>query len=289
MSGLYSGSFLDIFQWKQISLLSSKLKLSHPESVGNKERQLYLHTCALHHITNRHPLSQFSTMYIHVGTTDFQRALSGNVLISQHFLRLRWAAGFQWALSHTAQRTPTRPHSYRKHNDTMKSERGLRGTRSAGQPFAGWGLGSSSSGGGASSPVAAWPSSCVERLTEKRFQYREGGGGGRCCPREDSTIRVRWSSDQTDVNLAGASPSSRSCGLVRGWGGGWEGPLAATPPCLPAPHRSRSPGRGSEDPAEQRWLWNKFKEMTHSLWMRESGLRYVRQARADSSSIILFM
>lgn len=44
-----------------------------------------------------------------------------------------------------------------------------------------------------------------------------------------------------------ASPSSQRCGWARAWVGGWAGPLTATPPCRPAPRRSRSPSRGSEE------------------------------------------
>lgn len=62
--------------------------------------------------------------------------------------------------------------------------------------------------------------------------------------------QVGRSLDQEDVTLAEVPPSSQSCGLVHVWGGGWEGPPTATPQCLPAPHRSRSPGRGSKDQAE---------------------------------------
>lgn len=62
---------------------------------------------------------------------------------------------------------------------------------------------------------------------------------------------VGWVWIRQDVIPAEVSPSSQSCGLVRAWGGGWEGPLTARPPCLPAPHRSRSPGRGSKDQTQE--------------------------------------
>lgn len=88
---------------------------------------------------------------------------------------------------------------------------------------------------------------------------------------EYSMIRLGRCWDWTDVILAEASPSSQSCGLVRVWGGGWEGPLTATPPCLPAPRRSRSPGRGSEDRAEEVRV-SSFKETTHAFWIRNCRL-----------------
>lgn len=50
-----------------------------------------------------------------------------------------------------------------------------------------------------------------------------------------------------DVIPEEVSPSSQMCGSVHVWGGGWEGPPTATPLCPPAPRRSRSPSRGSEE------------------------------------------
>lgn len=63
--------------------------------------------------------------------------------------------------------------------------------------------------------------------------------------RERGRLQVGFA--RPDVIPEEASPSSRRCGWARAWGGGWEGPLTATPPCRPAPRRSRSPSRGSEE------------------------------------------
>lgn len=77
-------------------------------------------------------------------------------------------------------------------------------------------------------------------------------GVRRRCHCSPSVYIIRLRGSAWAVILAGASPSSQSCGLAHVWGGGWEGPLTATPPCPPAPRRSKSPGKGSEEQAEQR-------------------------------------
>lgn len=113
-----------------------------------------------------------------------------------------------------------------------------------------------------------WTAGCVKKLKGGMFQYF-----GLVCNLFLLSLGVQHaqfglSLDQTDVILAEVSPSSQSCGLVHVWGGGWEGPLTATPPCLPAPHRSRSPGRGSKGQAEE-LIVIFSKETKHAFWMRE--------------------
>ena len=80
-----------------------------------------------------------------------------------------------------------------------------------------------------------------------RQEYFGGTGLKPAAAVSESTVWRCWAEFRSDVILAEGSPSSQKSGLVHVWGGGWEGPLTATPPCPPAPHRSRSPGRGSEE------------------------------------------
>lgn len=96
-------------------------------------------------------------------------------------------------------------------------------------------------------PPSPWRASKAERLQcfiQSVMCY--------CCRLEVRQPSGRGSLSE-DVIPEEVSPSSQRCGWARVWGGGWEGPLTATPPCHPAPHRSRSPSRGSEEGSTVSW------------------------------------
>lgn len=131
------------------------------------------------------------------------------------------------------------------------------------------------------SSAGCYTSSCVKRRKVPVFWGALGGCNWLLLP-----VGVQWdqagqSSDQADVILVGASPSSQSCGLVHVWGGGWEGRLTATPPCPPAPHRSRSPGTGSKGQAQESVVSSSRK--WHMLCGRQIRVKLRRYRRGQQN------
>lgn len=159
------------------------------------------------------------------------------------------------------------PHTVKKERKKKKSQNEirawsfdeirLRGMQSVHHPFSG--RNSSSLDRKASSFATAEPPAVQRGWEEESCSILVGSRTRSCCVWENSMLSS-LSRDETDVIVEEVFPSSQSCGLVHVSGGGWEDPLTATLLCLPVPHRSRSPGRGSEGQAEELMVifWKKL-------------------------------